>query len=107
MSALCTAAGLFPPTDDEVWNEELDWQPIPIHSVPDQEDYLLNSFVQCPRFDYLFQKRLNSFSLKFLMFRHFLLVKYIEKKSGRPIKRVTDVWQLYSDLMIESRKNLT
>lgn len=55
MSALCTMAGLFPPTDDEVWNEELDWQPIPIHSVPSEEDYLLNSFVQCPRFGEYFQ----------------------------------------------------
>lgn len=64
-------------------------------------------FYRFTKLDYLFQKRLNSWSLKFLMLRHFLLVKYIERKSGRSIKRVTDVWQLYSDLMIESRKNLT
>lgn len=53
MSALCTAAGLFPPTGEEVWNNELNWQPIPIHTMPLNEDYLLNSFVKCARFDQL------------------------------------------------------
>lgn len=100
-------AGLFAPSGEEVWNEELNWQPVPIHTIPTDDDYLLNSFVECPRFDYLFQKRLNSLSLKLLMLRHRPLLKFIEKKSGRRLEKVTDVWGLYSDLMIENRRNLT
>lgn len=107
MSAECTVAGLFPPSVEEIWNENLDWQPIPIHTVPQNQDYLLNSFVECPRFDYLFQKRLKSLRLKLLMLRYFPLLKYVEIKSGKKLKQVTDVWQLYSDLMIEHQKNLT
>lgn len=30
MSALANLAGLFPPTgDDEIWNPDIKWQPIP------------------------------------------------------------------------------
>lgn len=34
MSVASLLAGLFPPSGDEIWDEELIWQPIPIHSVP-------------------------------------------------------------------------
>lgn len=107
MSTECTMAGLFTPSGEEIWNEDLSWQPIPIHSVPGDDDYVLNSFVRCDRFDELFHKRLNSWPLKFLMWRHFFLIKYLERKSGKTLRKVTDVWQIYSDLMIEHRNNLT
>ncbi|XP_075211915.1 prostatic acid phosphatase-like isoform X2 [Lycorma delicatula] len=38
MSVAALLAGLFPPQGDEVWNKELLWQPIPIHSEPSNED---------------------------------------------------------------------
>lgn len=31
MSASSCLAGLYPPTDAEVWHEQIQWQPIPIH----------------------------------------------------------------------------
>lgn len=107
MSTECTMAGLFPPSQDEVWNDDLDWQPIPIHTMPSNSDYLLNSFVNCSRFDYLFNKRLNSLELKWLMFKYRPLIKFMEKHSGRPLHRTNDVWGLYSDLMIENRRGFT
>lgn len=39
MSAGCFLAGFYPPTEVEMWNEEnLKWQPIPIHSTPLHQD---------------------------------------------------------------------
>jgi hypothetical protein len=30
-----------------------DWQPIPVHTVKESEDYLLSSHADCPRFTHL------------------------------------------------------
>lgn len=34
MSGGTLLAGMFPPTEDETWNPDLLWQPIPLHSLP-------------------------------------------------------------------------
>lgn len=34
MSGILFNAGFFPPSDHEIWNEELKWQPVPIHTSP-------------------------------------------------------------------------
>ena len=49
MSALSNLAGLFPPQGDQVWEADLPWQPIPVHTLPQDEDYLLSSHAHCPR----------------------------------------------------------
>ena len=49
MSALSNLAGLFPPDSQQTWNTNLAWQPIPVHTVPQEEDYLLSSHAFCPR----------------------------------------------------------
>ena len=44
--------GLFPPSDGDYmrWSEELAWQPVPVHTVPQTEDFLLNAdHTACPR----------------------------------------------------------
>lgn len=41
MSAQANLAALFEPTESEVWNEKVFWQPIPVHMVPQEMDTVL------------------------------------------------------------------
>lgn len=51
MSAQTQLNGLYPPHGHQIWRDNLDWQPIGIHVVPKDEDYLLRPFdYNCPRF---------------------------------------------------------
>jgi len=40
MSAYCNLAGMFPAQGSEVWNDKLLWQPIPVHTVPKDTDFV-------------------------------------------------------------------
>lgn len=41
-SASAVLAGMYPPSDQFRWNNDLSWVPAPVHTVPAQDDYLLN-----------------------------------------------------------------
>ena len=44
--------GLFPPAGPQVWDPQLPWQPIPVHTVPLDQEYLLNKMhAFCPRWE--------------------------------------------------------
>ena len=38
MSVQAQLAGLYEPEGSDRWNAEIDWQPIPVHSIPVQLD---------------------------------------------------------------------
>jgi len=42
MSAETDLAGLFPPEGPQLWNDELLWQPVPVHTVSEESDYVSN-----------------------------------------------------------------
>ncbi|KAM9088371.1 prostatic acid phosphatase isoform 4-T4 [Megaptera novaeangliae] len=44
MSAMTNLAALFPPEGISVWNPNLPWQPIPVHTVPVSEDRRVHNF---------------------------------------------------------------
>uniref|UniRef100_A0A914VGC0 acid phosphatase n=1 Tax=Plectus sambesii TaxID=2011161 RepID=A0A914VGC0_9BILA len=38
MSASANMAGLFEPEGDQIWNQGLRWQPVPVQVVPKEDD---------------------------------------------------------------------
>lgn len=40
MSALCVLAALYDPIQEDVWNQNLLWQPIPVHTLPEKYDHV-------------------------------------------------------------------
>lgn len=52
MSAQSTLAGFYPPFSNKIWNRNLLWQPIPVHTKPVGMDYLIAGQVPtCPSFE--------------------------------------------------------
>lgn len=42
MSLQLVLASLFPPTGKHIWQEHLNWQPVPFNYWPDAEDHVSN-----------------------------------------------------------------
>ncbi|XP_040288878.1 prostatic acid phosphatase [Bufo bufo] len=54
MSAQANLAGLYPPVGRQIWNKNIAWQPIPVHTVPLSEDNLISMPLQnCPLYNKL------------------------------------------------------
>ncbi|ERL84027.1 hypothetical protein D910_01346 [Dendroctonus ponderosae] len=86
MSLQLVLASLFPPRGDLVWENQLDWQPVPFNYWPIHEDHVLADPLQnCPRYNKLFWKYLNSTEGKMLFENHTDLIKYLEHHTGSPM----------------------
>lgn len=106
MSAESNLAGFFPPDGSQIWNSKILWQPIPIHTVPEKYDDILAAKKPCQRYDYAFKKYLKSPEYKALSDKFKPLFKYLEEKSGAPIKTFDQAQYLYNTLFIENLRGL-
>ena len=107
MSALSNLAGLFPPDGNQTWSPSLAWQPIPVHTVPQEEDYLLSSHADCPRFTQL-QEEIEKGEWMLRIYRNNQqLFEFISNKSGTNITDIVKLDYVYDSLLIESENNLT
>jgi len=107
MSAESHLAGLFPPTDDQLWNPSLQWQPIPVHTVSKDEDLLLSLSSPCPLYDKLLNELNQSPEIQAMIAKNKDLFAYLTEKSGRNVTTFEDVEFLYDVLFIETRFNMT
>ncbi|XP_031634016.1 prostatic acid phosphatase-like [Contarinia nasturtii] len=103
-SAQAVAAGLFPPENDQIWNADLLWQPIPIHTIPKEMDHVLYAGRPCSRYQRAMRKHLQSLEYTTLMAKHKQLFDYLQENAGIQIHSLDDVDILYNTLWIEQLK---
>jgi len=108
MSAQANLAGLYPPSGYMQWNPDLMWQPIPVHTVPIDSDYLLeNNHNVCPKLIQLRKEALASDFITSALDDHKKLLEYLTLNSGRKVNSVEEVDWLYDTLTIEKLYNKT
>jgi len=103
MSALSNLAGLYPPAGYWKWNLNLAWQPIPVHTVPQEEDMLLSSHAECPRFTQLHKEVLEGSFMKSIYNENKELFEFISKNSGENITDIVHLDYVFDTLLIESK----
>lgn len=108
MSALCCLAGLFPPADDEIWDESIEWQPIPVHIVPITLDYALWGPEDCPTFWTAHAKfQTESPEVQRIYTEYADKFVYWSEMCGKNVTTILDVFNLYNTLFIENVENKT
>lgn len=100
MSAGANLAGMFPPTEDQTWTEDFDWQPIAVHTTSTKEDYLLASSKRCDRFDYLSAVFMNNSDYYRLFDEYEPLIKYLEMNSGEDLSTLLQLAFIHDTLFI-------
>lgn len=106
MSAESNLAGFFPPDESEMWNKNIKWQPIPIHTIPEKCDNVLAAKKPCRRYEYALKKYQSSPEFKALCEKFAALFKYLEENSGAPIRTFDQAQYLYNTLYIENLRHL-
>ena len=107
MSAQSQLAGLFPPSGSQVFDPSLPWQPIPVHTVPQEQDYLLSSHAHCPRFEELQAAIETGEFMRGLYIENKELFQYISEHVGENITDIVKLDYVYDTLLIESENNFT
>jgi len=101
MSAEVNLAGLYPPVQSEVWDDNIQWIPIPVHTIPWKQDNVLKASKYCPRYEYELEKLLASPEMKRIRKENAKLFEYLTMHTGDNISTFKAVQRLYDNLYIE------
>lgn len=107
MSAMSNLAGLYPPKGDQEWNPDLEWQPIPVHTMPQEEDNVISSHCKCPKYEQLKDNVFEDPRLKSIQSQNQWLFDYLTKHTGQNVTDLWDIDYLFDTLYIESVYNKT
>lgn len=106
MSAQANLAGLFPPRKDDIWNSFISWQPIPVHAVPTNLDFILFSDTNCPKYEIAFEKYLKeSPEVEEIYTKNAQHMNFWSEKCGIHLTKPIDILALYLTLYIEKVHN--
>ncbi|CAH1398948.1 unnamed protein product [Nezara viridula] len=104
MSAALVLAGMFPPRDEQIWNKDLLWQPIPTSHQKLAEDKLL--LVRgCPRYSEAVAE-VKANQLAETIAKQKDLYDYLFEHSGKTVTDPDGVMDIYSTLKAEEEFGL-
>lgn len=101
-------AGLYPPTGKQVWNKNIPWQPIPVHVIPGDTDYITGgSLPPCKVYDQAYNAYLQSDEMSKVNKSLEPLYHYLSSSLGVTVDDVMTVMLMRDSLLCESIHNLT
>ncbi|KAI5706449.1 hypothetical protein M8J75_008272 [Diaphorina citri] len=102
MSAQLVLLGLYPPKGVNIWNDNVGryFQPIPVHGIQADLDFILNQINCPPYFDEL--KKVFTHDLAELNAKNQDLFAEISKGCGNNITHLGELWQIYNIIRIEA-----
>ncbi|XP_067648972.1 prostatic acid phosphatase-like [Haliotis asinina] len=104
MSAYSMLSGLFPPAGDQIWNPAIPWQPIPVHTLPKKDDFILE--MDCPTYDALKNNLWKTNYVKNLENQNQDLIDLLGKHSGYP-PTFESLVDMFDPIYVESDNNMT
>lgn len=107
MSAEANLAGLYPPQSKQIWDKNVLWQPIPVHTEPDYEDNLLAMKKDCPKYNQLLTELFKTEFFVNISHENHDLYAYLTKYTGKLVSTLEEIEYLYNTLSIEAAYNLT
>lgn len=107
MSAESNLAGLYPPVGADQWDPAIAWQPIPVHTVPEELDEVLAAKKPCPAFDLELKKYKHTDEFQAYNKSLEPVYEYVSSHAGRPVDSLTTAQNIYSCLHIEELNNFT
>ncbi|KAG9333310.1 hypothetical protein JZ751_012825 [Albula glossodonta] len=107
MSAAVNLAAMYPPNGSQIFNPNLHWQPIPIHTVQNETTLLKFPLSPCPRFQTLLNETKNTpeFINKSVQYKEFL--QRLANDTGMESISLESVWRIYDTLFCEKAHNLS
>lgn len=81
------------------------WQPVPVHTIPSNDDFTLQDTRKCPRFDYVQALYLNENDrFKKLIARYQPLINFLKENTGESQLAMSDLLVVHDTLSIEKLK---
>ncbi|CAL8134238.1 unnamed protein product [Orchesella dallaii] len=110
ISAESNVAGLYKRdapaliTRQALFNE---WQPVPVHTIPQESDNFINFKAKCPRYNSLVDEYYNSEEVTSLDTEYKNFFDFASENSGAELLNLLDAVQLQDSLRCQRKHNLT
>ncbi|EEC04431.1 testicular acid phosphatase homolog [Ixodes scapularis] len=99
-------AGLYPPRGKKVWNSEVDWQPVPIQTMPVDLDGMLYEDAICPKAEEELDRIRQSPEGAEVLNSNANLMRTLQELSGKKMNDWVSVRDLLDTLTIERSRGL-
>lgn len=107
MSAESNLAGLYPPNGTQVFHPGLIWQPIPIHTVPqDQERLLSFPLSNCASYERLMNETEKTEVFNNMTKTYADFLEMVRNKTGVTSTSIESIWSIHDTLFCEKQHGL-